>query len=150
MSVKKMTYDDLYTSMVKSFTIEKNDTEYTLGEYMLMRAKSKNETAVAPVGSTELTVVRESREPAIVAAFTYVNEKLKVKEAPVKNRTMRSFPLRTSVSAFCSALVICALVVGCTFFGFKSLAGNLDSTVTITESETENEGENENYTTERA
>ena len=148
MSVKKMTYDELYTSMVQNFTIEKNDTEYTLGDYMLMRAKSKKETAVAPVGSSELAVVREVKEPPLVAAFTFVNEKLKIKEAPVKNRTIRAFPLRTSASAFCSALVICSLVIGCAFFGFKALTGNLDNTVVVTEDE--GAIENDTVSTERA
>ena len=144
MSAKKMTYDELYASMAKSFTIEKNNTDYTLGEYMLMRAKAKSETAVTVAGNS-MPVVNDVKEPALVAAFTYVNEKLRIKEAPVKNRTIRSFPLRTSASAFCSALVLCALVIGCTFFGFKSLAGNTDNTVVVTENDSNTEAE-DSYT----
>ena len=105
MSTKKMTYDELYQSMAKKFIIEKNETDYTLGEYMLMRARSKKEnsfsTSVTAAG-TNLPVVKNAGENGIVAVFSYVNEKLKVKEAHVKNKTMRSFPLRTSASAFSS------------------------------------------------
>ena len=144
MSTKKMTYEELYQSMAKKFIIEKNETDYTLGEYMLMRARSKKEnsfsTSVTAAG-TNLPVVKNAGENGIVAVFSYVNEKLKVKEAPVKNKTMRSFPLRTSASAFCSALVICAIVIGCGFFGLKSVITAPDNTVSVNENEDEEKKE---------
>ena len=41
---QKMTYDKLYSNMVKNFTVENDNTDYTLGDYMLMKAcKKKNE-----------------------------------------------------------------------------------------------------------
>ena len=33
-----MTYDKLYSNMVKKFTVEKNNVEYKLGDYMMMKA----------------------------------------------------------------------------------------------------------------
>ena len=35
------TYDRLYENMKQRFTVSENETEYTLGEYMLMRAGAK-------------------------------------------------------------------------------------------------------------
>ncbi len=151
MSTTRMTYDELYASMSRKFTIEKNNTDYTLGEYMLMRAKAKKENSsvqsLTAASASTLPTVKEVREPALVTVFSYVNEKLKVKEAPLRDKTIRSFPLRTSASAFCSALVICALVFGCGFFGLKSLMSGVDNTAAIPETE---EDTNEKETNEES
>jgi hypothetical protein len=127
-----MTYDQLYNNMVKKFTVEKDNTDYTLGDYMLMKAKSKKNsiTAVTTAEVSNLPVARENKETAITTIFTYVNEKLKVKEAPVRDKTIRTFPLRTSLTSFCSALVVCALVVCCSFFAFRASVLN-DATVVV-------------------
>ena len=124
--------------MVKKFTVEKDNTDYKLGEYLRMKARVKKETAMIAASESSsalLPVVRakNSAGTAIVAAFSYVNDKLTVKEAPVRDRTMRSFPLRTSLAAFCSALVVCGLVVCCGIFGFKAAAPGVDNTVSVEE-----------------
>ena len=124
--------------MVKKFTVEKDNTDYKLGEYLRMKARVKKETAMIAASESSsalLPVVRakNSAGTAIVAAFSYVNDKLTVKEAPVRDRTMRSFPLRTSLTAFCSALVVCGLVVCCGIFGFKAAAPGVDNTVSVEE-----------------
>ena len=133
-----MTYEQLYNNMVKKFTVERNNTEYKLGDYMLMKATSKTTSLVAAQETSNLPVAHVSgKENAISTVFTYINEKLKIKEAPVRDKTIRTFPLRTSLASLGSALVVCALVVSCAFFGLKSA---LLTSVTIQSNEFE-EGE---------
>ena len=131
-----MTYEKLYDNMVKKFTVERDNNESKLGEYMLMKAKAKKNALVAAKETSNLPVAHEHKESAITTVFTYINEKLKIKEAPVRDRTIRSFPLRTSLTSLCSALVVCALVVSCAFFGLRS---SLLSAVTIQSNEFEEE-----------
>jgi hypothetical protein len=126
--MNNITYEQLYNNMVNKFTVEKDNQDYKLGEYMLMKAKAKREAAMVAVSEKPaLPVVRTKSNAtgAIAAAFSYVNDKLTVKEAPVRDKTLRAFPLRTSLTAFCSALVVCGLVVCCSIFGIKgNVAGN--------------------------
>ncbi len=131
-----MTYEMLYNNMVKKFTVEKDNTDYNLGDFMLMKAKAKKNEMVAAANSN-LPVSRDNKANAITTVFSYVNDKLTVKEAPVRNKTIRSFPFRTSFTAFCSALVVCALVVSCCFFGLSKSATGNDNIVTVTENEQE-------------
>lgn len=128
-----MTYDKLYNNMVRKFTVEKDNTDYNLGDFMLMKARAKrNEMTVSESAST-LPATRDAKAGALTTVFSYVNDKLTVKKAPVRNKTIRSFPFRTSITAFCSALVVCALVVSCCFFGLSnSVLGN-DNIVITTE-----------------
>ncbi len=129
-----MTYDQLYRAMVNTFTIEKDNQDYNLGDYMLMKARKKrNELTVA--ASSNLPVAQRTSESTLVSILSYVNDKLTVKEAPVRDKTMRSFPLRTSLSAFASALVVCTLVVSCGIFGFGAMSSAPDNTITVPESE---------------
>ena len=140
-----MTYEMLYNNMVKKFTVEKDNKDYNLGDFMLMRAKAKKNEMIASTDS-KLPVARDSKAGAITTVFSYVNDKLTVKQAPVRNKTIRSFPLRTSITAFCSALVVCTLVVSCCFFGLsKSVAGN-DNIVTVAETENQNTEESTHET----
>jgi hypothetical protein len=130
-----MTYDKLYLNMVKKFTVEKNNVDYKLGDYMLMKAKGKKNTErvnTADVRNSTLPIKVEHKgeTAAISTILSYVNEKITVKEAPIKDKTIRSFPLRTTFTAFCSAVVVCGLVVCCGLFGIMGGKGNgLDSTV---------------------
>ena len=130
-----MTYDKLYNNMVKKFTVEKDNTEYSLGDYMLMKAQSKK-NALTTAESTALTAksAHEHKYGTLAAVFSYINDKLTVKEAPVRNKTMRSFPLRTSLTALCSALIVCGLVISCCLFGVSNSAIGNDNTI-ITEIE---------------
>ena len=133
-----MTYEKLYNNMVRKFTVEKDNTDYNLGDYMLMKAKAKKNEMTACESDSRLPVARENKAGALTTVFSYVNDKLTVKKAPVRNKTIRSFPFRTSISAFCSALVVCALVVCCCMFGLSgSIIGN-DNIVTVTEEEKDN------------
>ena len=133
-----MTYEELYSSMVKKFTVEKNNVDYRLGDYMLMKARAKSSStevkAEAPAATSNLPVKinRNTDTKALSTIISYVNEKLMVKEAPVRDKTIRSFPLRTSITAFCSAIVVCALVISSAVFGINTSDG-YDNTVKVEE-----------------
>ena len=123
-----MTYDQLYRAMVNTFTIEKDNKDYNLGDFMLMKARKKRNELTAAT-SSNLPVAQTANDGALVSILAYVNDKLTVKEAPVRDRTMRRFPLRTSLSAFASALVVCTLVISCGIFGFGAMSSAPDNTV---------------------
>ena len=130
-----MNYEKLYNNMVKKFTIEKDNKDYTLGDYMLMKAQTKKNAMT--VAEAALPVAHEQKlSTAISGIFSYVNEKLKVKEAPVRDKTIRKFPLRTSFAAFGSALVICAFAVGCAVFGLSAVNGR-ENIVSVTDVDSE-------------
>ena len=117
-------YESLYNNMRKHFTVISDNNEYTLGEYMSMKADVKNTTG------TNLPAVRGTATDArsMSAIISYVNEKLTVKKAPVKDRTMRAFPFRTSMAAALSAVVACALIFSYGIFTLNG-TGNVPSTV---------------------
>ena len=139
---QNMTYDKLYSNMVKNFTVENDNIDYTLGDYMLMKAKAKRNAMT--VAANKSLAVAESKSSSLTNALAYVTEKLKVKDAPVRDKTMRKFPLRASFTAFCSATVVCALVVCCTVFGLSTSKVGKDNIVSIRE----NDSEIENFITE--
>ena len=106
-------YDALYTNLKNQFTVIYNGTECTIGDFMLMKANKRSESSL-PIATTAKTT-------SIATIVEYVNDKLTVKTAPVKDKTMRNFPLRTSISALMSATAACALVLSC---GIFSLSGS--------------------------
>lgn len=135
MNQTTMTYDKLYSNMVKKFTVENDNTDYTLGDYMLMKAKAKR-NAMTVAANTSLAVA-ETKSSSLATLFNLVSEKLKIKKAPLKDKTMRRFPLRTSFTALCSATIVCALVVCCAVFGLSSKQSGKDNIVSIQESDIE-------------
>ena len=137
--MNSMTYDKLYNNMVRKFTVEKDNHDYNLGDFMLMKAKAKKNEMVAATADSNLPVARDNKSNALTTVFSYVNDKLTVKKAPVRNKTIRSFPFRTSFTAFCSALIVCALVVSCCFFGLSNSVISNDNVIATEQSETENE-----------
>jgi len=118
-----MTYNELYTKMVSKFTIEKNDRDYKLGEYMLAKAQKRKATALVSKAEAKenLPMPVSASESRLTALISYVQEKLTVKEAPIKNKTIRKFPIRSSLTAFGSAMVVCSLVIVSAFFGLKAM-----------------------------
>ena len=130
-----MTYEKLYSNMVKSFTVEKNHEDYKLGDYMLMKARAKRNAMT--VAANNGLAVAEAKSASLTTVFSYIGEKLRVKKAPVKDRTMRKFPLRSSLTALCSATIVCALVVFCAVFGLSSAKNEYDNIVSVTESDAE-------------
>ena len=99
-------YESLYNNMKNRFTVVNDNCDYTLGEYMLMKAGQKKETSSLPV-------VRKNSAgtTAITTVFKYVNDKLTLKAPPQKDKVIRRFPFRTSFAAVLSAVVACTLVI---------------------------------------
>ena len=65
-------YDRLYENMKQRFTVSSDNNEYTLGEYMLMKAGCKKaEKATLPVAVQ--TAVTKS-ESAVTSFVSFVNE----------------------------------------------------------------------------
>lgn len=109
-------YDTLYQNMKNRFTVSSEGTEYTLGEYMLMKATKKKTEAALPV-AIRPTATKGERALAQVVAF--VNDKLTIKTPPVKDKTIRAFPFRTSASAVLSAVVACSFMLCFTLIGAR-------------------------------
>ena len=105
-------YEKLYVNTKNAFTIVKNDNQYSLGEYMLMKAGKKNLPAER-TKSTGNNIVSKS--------FSYIKEKLTVKNSPTKERTIKRFPLRTTASALLSAIVVCSLALSFGAFSAKNI-----------------------------
>lgn len=101
-------YDKLYESMKNRFTVINNNKEYTLGDYMLMKAGKKKEESNLPVAQR---TTAGKGERAVAMIVSYVNDKLLIKEPPAKDKTIRAFPFRASASAFLSAMVACSFVL---------------------------------------
>jgi len=139
-------YDALYTNLKNQFTVIYNGTECTVGDFMLMKANKRSESSL-PIATT-------ARNTSIATIVEYVNDKLTVKKAPVKDKTIRKFPFRTSISALLSATAACALVLSCGIFslsGSKNLTNSPytaeNNASSYTETVTPEETEEINYST---
>ncbi len=108
-------YDALYTNLKNQFTVIYNGAECTVGDFMLMKANKRSESSL-PIATT-------AKNTSLATIVEYVNDKLTVKKAPVKDQTIRSFPFRTSVSALLSATAACALVLSCGIFSLSGANG---------------------------
>ena len=111
-------YDTLYNNMKQRFTVVNGENEYTLGGYMLMKAKEKQAKSNLPT-----TITKSTHPVALQSVLSYINRKLTIKEAPAPEKTIKAFPLRTALSAACSALLICTLM-----FSFGALNGLMPAT----------------------
>ncbi|MBE6643997.1 MAG: hypothetical protein E7612_01300 [Ruminococcaceae bacterium] len=126
-------YEDLYENMKNRFTVINDNAEYTLGEIMLIKAGKKKEASNLPAVRTA-----SSTEKAICAFVSYVNDKLTLKAPPVKDKTIRRFPFRTSAAAVLSAVIACTLVISYGSLTLRSANGRLPATAEYVEnSETE-------------
>lgn len=127
------TYDRLYMSMKENLTVENSDC--TLGEFMLMKAAQKKQEAALPV-ALRPSATRSERTVALVC--NYIEDKLTVKAEPEKDTVIRSFPLRTTGAAFLCALVVSTFILSISIIGAKIIApkkaGNIQ---TINASQTE-------------
>ena len=103
MNTRVSPYDALYNNLKNRFTVIHCGKECTVGDYM--RMKSGTEC------TRSLPSVRKIEDRSITAVINYVNDKLTMKKAPVKDRTMRRFPIRTSFSATLSAVAACAIIM---------------------------------------
>lgn len=115
-------YDRLYESMKQRFTLSADNENYTLGEYMLMKAGEKN--AQATTRATLPVAVQNAvakSETSVTSLVSFVNDKLTIKQPPVKDKTISSFPFRASASAFLTASVACAFILSFALIGAKAL-----------------------------
>ena len=113
-------YDKLYENMKQRFTVSAENNQYTIGEYMLMKADvKKNESSALPVAVK--SAVTKS-EMAVTNIVSFVDDKLTIKQAPVKDKTIKAFPFRASASAFLTASVACAFLLSFVLIGAKSMS----------------------------
>ena len=117
-------YTALYTNMKNRFTVVNDNSEYSLGEYMLMKAGKKKETSNLPVAKS-----CASNTTAVTAFFKYVNDKLTVKNPPVKDKIIKRFPFRTSFAALMSATVACSLLITLGTISVRSVTTDTPTTV---------------------
>ena len=111
-------YNVLYENMRNRLTVVENGSEYSVGDYMRMKAAKKN----AETAASKLPVSTMSKgERAVAQIVSFVNDKLTIKNPPAKDKTIRSFPFRTSMSAFLSAVVTCSFVLCFCVIGAKIL-----------------------------
>ena len=116
------TYDKLYDNMRQRFTVSDSTVKgYTLGDYMLLKANAKKEAAL-PVAAKPSAVVAAKSERAVSSIVNFVNDKLTIKEPPVKDKTIRAFPMRASLSALLSAAVACAFIFSFCLIGAKIIS----------------------------
>ena len=142
-------YDKLYENMKQRFTVSADNQEFTLGEYMLMKAESKKtETVNSNLPVAVQTAVTRS-EMAMSNIVSFVDDKLTIKQAPVKDKTIRSFPLRASASAFLTAAVACAFVLSFALIGVKALSSPAPTTSEVTVDEEQKDTVSISYTVEK-
>ena len=109
-------YDALYTNLKNRFTVIHDGTECSVGDYMRIKAGKKGETSL-PASFTH-------EGKPISSVINYFADKLVLKSAPAKDKTIRRFPIKTSASALLSSVAACALVMSC---GIFALSGNKDA-----------------------
>ena len=119
-------YETLYNKMRANFTVVSDNRNYTLGEYMSMKANARSSSSNLPA------VRNDSSTTAITSIVSYVSDKLVLKKPPVRDKVIKKFPFRTSAAAFLSAIVACALMFS---YGLFSL--NSTSTIPTVDTEIE-------------
>ena len=121
-------YERLYDNMKNRFTVACDNSEYTLGEYMLMKADAKKADAALPVAMRSSAT---KSEVAVASVVSFVSEMLTIKEAPAKDKTIKAFPFRASAAAFLSAAVTCAFLLSFALIGIKATDINEPAKATI-------------------
>lgn len=122
MATQRTAYETLYLNMKNKFTVVVDGTEYLLGDYMRMKAAREStpdpaghQTRALTTAGGNLPVARRAVQQSAVVLRTflhYVGDKLEVKTPPVKDRTLRRFPLRTVAATMLSAVMLCTVVLG--------------------------------------
>ena len=115
MTSVKNPYDTLYENLKDKFTVVCEGCDCTLGDYMLIKASQRqvsDSTLPAPIAAERTSSVSDIVE--------YVASRLTVKAAPAREKTIRRFPLRSSMSAIFTAAAACALVFSFGVFTLKN------------------------------
>ncbi len=102
-------YEKLYTNLKDRFTVVDGGSEYSFGEFML-KGKSTSASASACTSLTANASTSLISQSPVAAFLGYVSDKLAVKKLPVRDKTIRRFPLRTSLASFFCALIACTLI----------------------------------------
>lgn len=108
-------YNTLFENMKRNFTVTSGDCHYTLGAYMRLKANEETHEASLPVA------VEKKPMTALVGIRKYVSERLSVRVAPSPEKTLKRFPLRTSLAACLSALAICTLLFSGAVLGTSAI-----------------------------
>ena len=116
-------YDALYTNLKNRFTVIHNGEECSVADYMLMRAGKERTASTLPA-----EIRRSSHETSVGAFISFMNEKLTLKTPPVKDRTLKRFPIKSAFSAMLSAVAVCALVISCGIFAATKSEENVMTT----------------------
>lgn len=116
MTSTKNSYDTLYNNLKDRFTVVYEGCDCTLGDYMLIKAGKKQTSE-----SSLPTPAASERSGSISNIVDYVATQLTVKTAPAREKTIRRFPLRSSMSAIFTAVAACALVFS---FGIFALSNS--------------------------
>ena len=125
-------YDKLYSNMKENLTVA--NSEYTLGEYMLMKAAAKKSEAAMPVAVHQSAT---HSEKTVAVICKYVEDKLTVKKAPKSDSVIHSFPIRTAAAAFLSAIVVCSFIISFGIIGTKLMKPKASNIQTLDVVETE-------------
>ena len=130
MATSMNAYEKLYINLKNKFTVvDEDENEYSLGEYMLIKAGKKTNTSVLPIAT-----LRQSS--AVVTFVNFINDKLMVREAPQKDKVMRAFPFRTAAAAVLSALLVCTFVITYSATNLNNMSNeNAPGYMAISESE---------------
>ncbi len=116
MTSVKNAYDTLYENLKDRFTVVYEGCDCTLGDYMLIKAGKRQ------MSESELPApVSSDKTHALTSIVDYVAAHFTVKNAPAREKTIRRFPLRSSMSAIFTAAAACALVFS---LGIFSLTGS--------------------------
>ena len=132
-------YETLYNNMKQRFTVVNGEQEYTLGGYMMMKAQEKHQKSSLPA------TITSNRPMALQSFISYINRKLTIKQTPAPEKTIKAFPLRTALSATCSALVVCTLMLSLGAINRFSPVASDSNSGYIAIAEHQPEDQNEDY-----
>ena len=121
MTTFNSSYDTLYNNLKNRFTVVNDGRECSVGDYMRMKAGK------GVAADTTLPISTYTEQRSLATFVSFVNERLTVKTPPVKDKTIRRFPLRTSASAILSAVAACALVMSCGIFALTGARSSVAS-----------------------
>ena len=128
-------YETLYNKMKNNFTIVNENREYTLGEYMLMKANAVHNTENLPISREQVN------NTSLTSIVSYVSNKLAVKRPPMRDKVVKRFPFRTSAAAFLCGLIACSLMFSYGLFSLNASSSTvptaeIESTLTEEEIDT--------------
>ena len=121
-------YNTLYENMKKSFTVSNDGAQYSLGAFMRMKAHEASGESMLPAAFE-----KKHNSSALVAVRRFVSEKLAVKAAPAPEKTLRSFPRRTSLAACVCAFALCTVLFSGAIIGSGALSATTNQESYIAE-----------------